>query len=360
MIRLAHVWAILVLLCVLVPVHAQAQGPPDETLYQIQVYDGLVNTYRSGDLPATLAKLDAMLASRTASQQLKFWLKSAGEKRRIGSVECVMLIYTEAVYAAWRKNLPLALNGSRRYLPYLTMVRAELRRLDGRSAFLRRWYPFWEAMLHGIIDDFDTWDPGLDLLPEALEAYPDDSEILLGAGARYELLWWRLEENSHRSLVGGQFSSRDRLVRASGYLRRSIAANPAESEARLRLARVLAELGEYREGLAVIAGDDWKSESVFEYLARMVEGDLYERLGDTGAAAAAYDKAIPLVRVPQSARIAKAFLEHQSGARQEAVEEVLRATSLPLDENDPWWVYLRGQLWRRDTYLKRLRSMVQP
>ncbi len=73
------------------------------------------------------------------------------------------------------------------------------------------------------------------------------------------------------------------------------------------------------------------------------------------AAAAAYDKAIPLVRVPQSARIAKAFLEHQSGARQEAVEEILRATSLPLDENDPWWVYLRGQLWRRDTYLKRLR-----
>ena len=203
-----------------------------------------------------------------------------------------------------------------------------------QSAFLRRWYPFWEAMLHGIIDDFDTWDPGLDLLPEALEAYPDDSEILLGAGARYELLWWRLAENAHRSLVGGQFSSRDRLVRASEYLRRSIAANPAETEARLRLARVLDELGEYREGLAVIAGDDWKSESVFEYLARMVEGDLYERLGDTGAAAAAYDKAIPLVRVPQSARIAIAFLEHQSGARQEAVEEILRATSLPLDEND--------------------------
>ncbi len=223
-----------------------------------------------------------MLVSRTADRQLATWLKSASEKRRIGSVECVMLIYTEAVYAAWRKNLPLALNGSRRYLPYLTMVRVELRRLDGRSAFLRRWYPFWEAMLHGIIDDFDTWDPGLDLLPEALEAYPDDSEILLGAGARYELLWWRLAENAHRSLVGGQFSSRDRLVRASEYLRRSIAANPAESEARLRLARVLAELGEYREGLAVIAGDDWKSESVFEYLARMVEGDLYERLGDTG------------------------------------------------------------------------------
>ena len=41
MIRLAHAWAILVLLCVLVPVNAQAQGPPDETLYQIQVYDGL-------------------------------------------------------------------------------------------------------------------------------------------------------------------------------------------------------------------------------------------------------------------------------------------------------------------------------
>jgi len=360
MIRLAHAWAILVLLCVLVPVNAQAQRPPDEARYQIQVYDGLVKTYRSGDLSGTLAKLDAMLGSRTANPQLAAWLKSASDMGRIGSVECVMMIYTEAFHVASRKNLPLALNGSRRYLPYLTMVRAELRRVDGRSAFLRRWYPMWEAMLHGIIDDFDTWDLGLDLLPEALEAYPDDSEILLGAGARYELLWWRSPDNSHRDLVGGQFPSRDRLVRASGYLRRSIAANPAESEARLRLARVLAELGEYREGLALIAGDDWKADRVFEYLARMIEGDLYERLGDTGAAAAAYDKAIPLVRVPQSARIAKAYLEHQSGARQEAVEEVLRATSLPLDENDPWVVYIRGQLWRRDAYLKRLREMVQP
>ena len=150
---LAQAWAFLVLLCVLVPGSAVAQRPPDETLYQIQVYDGLVNTYRSGDLRATLAKLDAMLVSRTANRQLATWLKSASEKRRIDSVECVMLIYTEAVYDAWRKNLPLALNGSGRYLPYLTMVRAELRRMDGRSAFLRRWYPFWEAMLHGIIDD---------------------------------------------------------------------------------------------------------------------------------------------------------------------------------------------------------------
>ena len=46
-------------------------GPPDETLYQIQVYDGLIKTYRSGDLSATLAKLDAMLVSRTADRQLQ-------------------------------------------------------------------------------------------------------------------------------------------------------------------------------------------------------------------------------------------------------------------------------------------------
>ena len=61
---------ILVLLCAQIPASALAQRPPDETLYQIQVYDGLIETYRGGDLPATLAKLDAMLVSRTASQQL--------------------------------------------------------------------------------------------------------------------------------------------------------------------------------------------------------------------------------------------------------------------------------------------------
>jgi hypothetical protein len=119
MIRQALTWT-LALLCAQVSVSALPQRPPDETLYQIQVYDGLIETYRSGDLPATLAKLDAMLVSRTANRQLATWLKSASEKRRIGSVECVMLIYTEAVYDAWRKNLPLALNddGAGRVAPY--------------------------------------------------------------------------------------------------------------------------------------------------------------------------------------------------------------------------------------------------
>jgi tetratricopeptide (TPR) repeat protein len=214
-------------------------------------------------------------------------------------------------------------------------------------------------MLHGIIDDFDSWGD-LDRLQEGLAAFPEDSELLLAAGSRYELLWWRSAENTQRAVAGGQLSSRNLLVRASEYLRRSVAANPDESEARLRLARVLGELGDYRGGLAALDGVDWSGGGPFAYLARLIEGDLHERSGDIAAASAAYDKAILLARVPQSARIAKAYLEHQSGARQDAVEEVLKATSLPLDENDPWWPYLRGQLWRRDPYLKRLRSMVQP
>lgn len=358
--RISPVLALVVLSSQLLTTNALAQRPPDETLYQVQAYDALLHTYRGGDVEGATAALDAMLESRSAHNQLATWLKDARRKLRVRDIEAVLVVYSEAALRSAVRDPPFMLSGTRRYVPFLRLVRGELRDINPRSPLLRRWYTFWEALLQGIVDDFDALDEGLDLLPESLAAFPDDSEILLTAGARYELLWWRLPDNSHRAPSRGQFASTKLLARASDYLRRSIAVNAEESEARLRLARVLAVLGQPREGLAVLSGHDWKNEVTFEYLALIIEADLYERLGDVAAAAAAYDKAIPLIRVPQSARVGKAYLEHQSGARQDAVSETIKASSLPVDENDPWWIYTRGQFWRREPYLQDLRSMVQP
>ena len=64
------------------------------------------------------------------------------------------------------------------------------------------------------------------------------------------------------------------------YLRRSVAADANESEARLRLLHVLLELNDLTDASRVLAEHDWAPDgAAFEYLARLFEGDLHERRG---------------------------------------------------------------------------------
>jgi hypothetical protein len=92
----------------------------------------------------------------------------------------------------------------------------------------------------------------------------------------------------------------------------------------------------------------------------VLEGRLQEQKGDFAAADAAYDRAISLTPVPQSARIAKAHLAYSRGQRPEAAAQMAGALALPRDHADPWWVFVQGQAWRRDGYLKIARGLVHP
>ncbi len=83
-----------------------------------------------------------------------------------------------------------------------------------------------------------------------------------------------------------------------------------------------------------------------------------ERRGDAKGAVAAYDRAIALVAMPQSARVAKTHALHLDGQRSEAAEAAIDALTERKDQSDPWWFYLGGLAWRFEPYLKVARSMV--
>ncbi len=225
---------------------------------------------------------------------------------------------------------------------------------------MRSWYFLWESMLQAAGAELKTKD--LDFLDDALGAFPDDPQILLAAGSRHELAWSSSLENSHLDPGGkGTLDARRSLETARFYLRRSVKADGEESEAVLRLAHVSLELGDVNEGLQGISTfDPSKTSKDLTYLASLLEGKLQARKGDFAAADAAYDRAISLTPVPQSARIAKAHLAYMRGQRPEAAAGIASALALPRDHADPWWVFVQGQAWRRDAYLRIARGLVHP
>jgi hypothetical protein len=56
--------------------------------------------------------------------------------------------------------------------------------------------------------------------------------------------------------------------------------------------------------------------------------------------------------------VARAFVAHADGQRLEAARTVERAIGDWPDELDPWWLFIQGQAWRFDAYLKTARHMV--
>jgi tetratricopeptide (TPR) repeat protein len=229
--------------------------------------------------------------------------------------------------------------------------------MNARTPFLKAWYLLWESFRH--VHANYPFPQGLDFMAPALAAFPDDARVLLAAGSRHELAWWLSLENSQRELEPEPFAVRKSLTMARDYLRRSLAADPDEAEARLRLAHVLLELNELSSIPQIVSSHDWTPDGpAFEYLARLFEGDLHERRGDRAAAFAAYDRAIALVDAPQSALVAKAHLAHLDGRRPEAAQIVAPVLSRSAKGADPWWPFVRGQAWRFDAYRKAAHAQV--
>jgi len=127
----------------------------------------------------------------------------------------------------------------------------------------------------------------------------------------------------------------------------------------LRLTNVLLELNELDDVSGLVTDYNWTPEGpAFEYLARLFEGGLHERRGNRPAAAAAYDRAIGLVALPQTAQVARAHLAYLEGERLQAAAILAPALADRSNRTDPWWAYIRGQAWRFDSYLKMAHTLV--
>jgi tetratricopeptide (TPR) repeat protein len=270
-----------------------------------------------------------------------------------------LLLCTEALFKTWPQR-SLAPQDQNSIWEPIDFLHDTLERMEAKSPFLKSWYLLWEAFRQSQI--MYRWNGWPEYLNAGRSAFPDDARILLAAGSRKELEWWTV--GIPRRLVGDvpnpvREQTLDYLLQAKKLLRRSVDADPRETEARLRLAHVLIELDEFGEAEAILATTEWETdEPAFEYLARLLEGAVNERKGNAEAALTSYDRAIDLVAASQTARLAKARLLRASERRAEAVAAATAALNESSSQLDPWWVFINGQAWRRDVYLKAARSMV--
>jgi predicted Zn-dependent protease len=347
----------IMLASVAVRVETQAQPPAAVSEAEAHAYDDLLTVYRRGEIDRAIERLDRLLAASEGQRQIARWIREMQDANKRSELEAALLLYSDAIMIAWRDDVPYPTHLVARYMTPFQRLHLTLKRMDPNSAFLKAWYLLWESFRHVHVNQPITAE--LDYLDDALAAFPNDAQLLLAAGSRQELNWWMSLENAQRDLEREPPSITKFLTLARDYLRRSVAADPKESEARLRLLHVLLELNDLTDAHRVLAEHDWAPEGAgFEYLARLFEGDLRERQGNRAAAAAAYDKAIALVEMPQAARIARAHLAHLDGRRSEAATTVTEAISTHSEQSDPWWPFIRGQAWRYQAYLKIARSMV--
>ena len=198
-----------------------------------------------------------------------------------------------------------------------------------------------------------------DYLEMALLAEPQNADLLLAAGARHEMRWWKAGGNPQRD-PAGRSSTDESLTKAIHYLRRSVAADAALAEARLRLAHVHLLAGE-----DAAAADDLRELSKLQvpvplrYLALLFTGRLKERSGDRAGAIESYEAATKVVPLAQAARLALARIAFADGSRDDAARIATDAFRNTDSGSDPWWWYVHGLFWHLDYQLNALRTRVQ-
>jgi tetratricopeptide (TPR) repeat protein len=342
--------AICVLAFCVVPLTAASQDARSD-------YAGLLAAYKKGDVEGAVAGVKRLTSSAEWTKALTDWAADRRRSKDVASLELALMLHTEAAIIGFGEGAALGLSGWLNQLGAVRRVFVALRALAPRSPFMRNWHLLWESALQGA--GVSRMPATADYLSVALEDFPNDAEVLLAAGCRYEELWWIGSANTRRHPSGGR-SSDKHLRTAVDLLRRSVRADPAAHEPRLRLGRVLFLLDDLDA-----AGSELRQlaspavEPGLRYLALLFLGDVLERRGDTAAALTAYGTAIGLVQVDQSARLAAAQLAHREGRRTEAAEEIGRALVIPAAGFDPWWVYLQGQRWRFEDRLTTGQSLVR-
>ena len=226
------------------------------------------------------------------------------------------------------------------------------------DTFRRRWYLATALTLSGVLGPAEASA----YFEDAAKRLPDDVPLLTAAG-------WFSERRAHGAAAPGatltmqQRSRRIQRQWAERYLEGALRAEPAATEAALRLARLDVTAGRdadaRRRLTALLARPD--VESWVAYVGRLLLGGIHERQGDAAAAERVYRQALALDEVAQSARIALSALLDGSG-NAAAAAAVVEPLVTPVDRrqrNDPWADYQLGYLPIGRALLEALRNEVR-
>jgi hypothetical protein len=193
---------------------------------------------------------------------------------------------------------------------------------------------------------------------EVGETFGSDGPFLLAKGTLHELLASRRLEAARRaSLVPGAKTSLDRAER---FLRRAMAAAPALTEARLRLAHVVVLQGRPEEGIALLQPLlPGSVDPDTRYLASLFLGQAHAAAGRRHAAKEAFAVAAtrPCGQVAAMALAHQDFLARDFAAAREALDATFEGAA---GCRDPWPRYDYGQARNLPGLLDRLREAVRP
>lgn len=222
-----------------------------------------------------------------------------------------------------------------------------LRHGDAATDVPLRWYRATSAYMQSR-SRFDDLVPHL---AGAREIFPDDADILFGAGVMHEAMA-SPEPQTIRDVQlppgtkAGIMSARAHLGEARAAFRRAVEQKPDFIDARVRLGRVLSLLGQHAdaarelERVPATAGDDH-----LRYFAALFLGSAQEALGRRDAAVAAFERAAALYPRAQSPQLALSRLARAAGDHRRAVtalHAVLALPALESERDDPWWRYYRA------------------
>jgi tetratricopeptide (TPR) repeat protein len=218
-------------------------------------------------------------------------------------------------------------------------------------------------------------------LGETLKRRPDDVGLLLAYGTVLETRAASRDAYSAQSrmtgaglppraggLVRDDLFTRERGARrsmlhdAAKALERTLAIDASVTEARIRLARVRALEGDrhqatvlLEQALAAQPSPSW------EYVSRLMLGDIQAQEGNLDVARQLYERAIVLYPSGQSAYLALSEVIAAGGdadAASQVLERLFDRQLVANDAHDPWWDYPIGQRSAAAATLARLRALL--
>jgi tetratricopeptide (TPR) repeat protein len=202
-------------------------------------------------------------------------------------------------------------------------------------------------------------------LERARAIFPADAPIFLISGGLYEnFASPRIQEFIRTTALPAGVSinvpsERANLRRAAAFYRRAIDLDPALTEARIRLGRVLGLQGQHEGAIRELQPVDGGG-SLLRYYTAMFLGAEEEALGHADRARDAFGTASALYPQAQSPYLALSRLAWRSGDRGGALRAIQPVLALSVDEDvrqDPWWQYYDGTGRDAETLLDRLRGL---
>lgn len=345
-------------LLALAPLSAQGLRTPSSRV-ALAEYRDAVRHYRSGD---TVQAMQGLLAHSRPWFAVAVEAMAGSADASVEDLEAAALMHTEAFAGAWVRDdeVPLHLSAAMRFIDLGRGRLASGYRLpDGFRRtwhLLAAWYLQSAQQYLALIEHLDT----------TIGRYPDDPDVLLAQGTFYEIFGWSATLPRHpaapapRLLTSAMRNQSGLLLEAERVFRAALGQSPGLDEARLRLGRVLTELGRPAEALSVLAPLASSGDAPFAYLAAMFSGAAHERLGHFDQAIEAYRSAASRNPQCQTPLVALAAALRARGDEDASYDLALRTAMAGSRCADPWWSYKSGQWpWRAAAALGALRAAVR-